>query len=512
MTELSARAGNLTTGNAADDTSDAANTMAHPQAHISTKATAASPPDLRVPAISIILVVAVAAGARAQGAFYPVGRLLVGGLVVAACIVSVIQHLRVSTRTSRVPSRVSLVTAPVILTAALTAWTIVSAVLSHHWVRGLAPVALLLSVCGVAIVVRRLPRGDQLWLVDGLIAVGVAVALCGWAGVALHLHTFAHVDQHLWRAFTTITYANASAGVLAPLAIMAVARLAATGPGGAFRPVTLRALATVLLILGTFTTLSRAGIIAMILGMLVLAVTGRGTALLQAMTVTALGTVICAAGLVTSIPDTSGTHPATALVSLVLGSAIAVAGYSRAASLRALTIGISALIAVATIAALALSRIGTIGNAVSAIARPRLSLQSGDRGHEWSSAWHAAITHPWFGVGPGSGLLQWHVSSDSVMVDQFAHNEYLQVAWKGGFVALLLLIALAAWTCQRIAATRPVENAREGVDAYLWQAVVGALAALVVGSAFDFLWHTAIIPLIGAVLIGVGLTNKEART
>ena len=44
-----------------------------------------------------------------------------------------------------------------------------------------------------------------------------------------------------------------------------------------------------------------------------------------------------------------------------------------------------------------------------------------------------------------------------------------------------------------------------------WVGVVAALSALGVHSAFDFLWHIPLIPLIGAALVGMVLADPPTE-
>jgi hypothetical protein len=64
-------------------------------------------------------------------------------------------------------------------------------------------------------------------VLSGALAVGVAVAMTGWLGVALHQRLWGLPSQGLWRAASTLTYANATAALLVPLALVALARLTA---------------------------------------------------------------------------------------------------------------------------------------------------------------------------------------------------------------------------------------------------------------------------------------------
>src|SRR5262249_60489968 len=99
-----------------------------------------------------------------------------------------------------------------------------------------------------------------------LIAVGVVVSVTAWVGVAWRVPRFAVlVDHRLWRGASTLTYPNAAAAVLVPLALLVIALLAAQPRS------VLRALTAYLLLVGVGTTLSRAGFLALLAGFVVLA-------------------------------------------------------------------------------------------------------------------------------------------------------------------------------------------------------------------------------------------------
>src|SRR5581483_3067981 len=88
-----------------------------------------------------------------------------------------------------------------------------------------------------------------------------------WAGVAWRLPRFAVLVEHrLWRGGSTLTYPNAAAAALVPLALLALALLIARPD----KP--LRAAAGYLLLVGVGATLSRAGFLALLVGFGVLAV------------------------------------------------------------------------------------------------------------------------------------------------------------------------------------------------------------------------------------------------
>jgi O-antigen ligase len=160
------------------------------------------------------------------------------------------------------------------------------------------------------------------------------------------------------------------------------------------------------------------------------------------------------------------------------------------------------LVAVAAVVA---GVMGTQGaGALTAIGDSRLTVSSPDRGHALHSSLKVIARHPIVGVGPGQAVLSWTRPDGRSLVAKYAHNEYVQVLVELGIVGLgLLLVMLGSIAAGlRRAAGRPVD---------VWAGGAAGLAGLCVGSAFDFLWHVPVIPLFGALLIGVALppTRKE---
>jgi O-antigen ligase len=323
--------------------------------------------------------------------------------------------------------------------------------------------------------------------------------MSGWVGVAGHIGPLAHVDQALWRAATTLTYANAAAGLLVPLALLALAKAAES----ASRVETmLRCLAVTTLLVGIEATFSRGGAFALLVGLAVLFGLTCHRRRLVGMLVSALvGSGIAIAGLLPGIPDSSTPHWALAIASMLLGlgtaAALAVTLNSRA--LLGWTVG---LVGVSALAAALF--VPTMRHAVVAVAHPRLNPASSDRAHESSAALDEIRAHPLVGVGPGIQQLQWSGPDGAVYSDQYAHDEYLQLAWKSGLVGLGLVLAMFVAIGRRIVRGR-IGPASPG----MWGGAVAGLAALATASGFDFLWHLPVIPLVGALLAGLSSNSEE---
>ncbi len=411
---------------------------------------------------------------------------------------------------------------------AMLATTVLTAVVDGHPASALGPIALLTGLAVIVTVVSAANAAVRRQLTDTTLLLGVLLAATAWVGVAFHVRPLGHPDGGLWRAATTVTYANAAAAILGPLALWALAR-ATTRHASARHGWTTRASA-VLLIAGLGATLSRAGVAGFVAGLIVLsALLDFGVVWRTAGSVV-LGGSIAAIALAPGMPDLRVAQPLWALLGLVVGlavgvvgvvdvddaagsargHAVAVRGRSRASRLdqRRIAWGIG-LAGVAVVAAIA---VGFRGH-VSAWSG-RFTLSSPDRSTLASVALHMWHTHLVTGVGPGRALFVWTTPFHVLVFDRYAHNEYLQVAVEQGLIGLLGLAAVAAGVLatlfggRRRAARRGSrsrhEETAETADLRVIRA--GAIAGLVcfaLHSGFDFLWHVPAVPMIAAVAVGL---------
>jgi O-antigen ligase len=429
-----------------------------------------------LPLRALLLVVALVVAIAAQGAYYGAGQQVVAMVLLLALLAA----LR-----ARPWSRDDAVLPSGWAGAALAAWAAASAAVAGDVTAALPVIALLAGVVVVLVAVRRLTWGERDALAAAMVAVGLLTAATGWVGVVWRITPWALEDQGLWRAATTLTYANAAAGLLVPLALLSVARLAA-------RPGVPATMAACLLLVGVGATLSRGGALALAVGAAVLATLLGPGRTLQAAGPPSLGAMVALAGLVPFMPASSPPRPALAAAALVAGAIVAV-GASHLSSRR-----LALSLAAAVLATVALA-IGGPGSNAAAVASTRLTIASPDRAAAARAALQLAAERPLTGTGPNRAVLTW-VQNSRRVTGRYVHNEYLQVVAELGFVGLALLVILIASLAWAIWRGRP-----HVPSTAVWAGAAAGLAALAVHSALDFLWHLPAIPLAGAVLAGLVL-------
>lgn len=433
-----------------------------------------------LPTSILLVLAALSACITAQGGYYAGGQLITGVLLGTGFVVALRAHPL---------SSVDLRRGPALAAVALAGWTLVIA-----WANGGEPLPVLTVLAGVVAVLavcRRLPVADRDGVAMAVLGVGVLVALSGWAGVAWRLEPLALEDQELWRAATTLTYANATAGLLVPLALLALARRLAH-PGSS-----LGALVTCLLLAGAGATLSRGGAVALVAGLACLAAlvgvrrTARGVA------GPALGAAVVLAGLAPSMPAGSPPRPILAALGLAGGLALTVALQRASPRARQATVALALL---ATAAVATSGPFGRIGDA-------RLSLASADRRAETSAALDLVADRPWTGTGPGRATLFFDGPDGEPLAARYAHNEYLQVLAELGVVGLALVVVLLGALARSVRAGRV-----SAPSPVLWAGAAAGLVALAVHSALDFLWHVPAIPLAAALLAGLAFSVPTTPT
>ena len=441
-----------------------------------TRASASEPPEFVAP----VLLAGLAAGLLGQGGYAGRPRVILAVLVAAAWLLTIRGPARVAYSRRVTPARVALGAAGL-----LAGWALVDGAVHGH-VRAGAGAALL--AVGVAVAFstgRRIPAASRDMLVGGLVAVGLVIASAGWVGVALRVPAWAWQAQGVWRASSMLSYPNATAAMLAPLALLLLARLTVQ------RSVLLGLAATGLLI-GLGATASRAGLLAAAAGFAVLATMRGPRPALRAAAGPVLGAAVAVAGLLPSMPAGMPARPALAAAALAAG--LLVAGVLPRLPAR------HAVLLAGTVAAAAVGGLAASGSAggLRVVAAARTTLASPDRVDGLRAAFRLIAASPLVGTGPGDARLRWTSASGATGTMPYVHNEYVQVTTELGTIGALLLAGLL------IALAAALRTARGSGDPGALRAGVAAgTTAFAVHSAFDFVWHIPAIPLLVAALVGL---------
>jgi len=380
--------------------------------------------------------------------------------------------------------------APVLAVIGLGLWYLVAGAFAHDLTSTVPALLLLGALAATVLIVLRADATERRWLLTGLIGVGVLVAAIGWIGVAWRVSPYALEDGGLWRAASTITYANAAGALLAALALLTLGAFVVEGAPPLDAKV--YRVAAYLLVVGLLASASRAALLGFAAGLAVLIVSTRGRVLVRSGAIFG-GAVLAMAGLAPSMLASNTPRPWLACAALVLGAAIAIA--PRRGFAVATAVAIACLAVPAT-------RHATV-HALQSLRAQRVTASSPDRSHELRAALDLAHDHPIIGVGPGHVDLTWTITKPepTTMHIAYAHDEYLQVLDESGVIGLGILVigfavvALSVW------------RARRNIDAGIFAGCLAALVALALHSSMDFLWHIPLVPLTGAVLIGAVLAD-----
>jgi hypothetical protein len=434
-----------------------------------------------------VLVLGLSAGVWAQGGYHGPGRLV---LVVAVGAAGVLALVRPRPGAAELRS-------PLVLAAAgLATWALVRGATSTQPFSGGPLVLLLAGVVALVLVVARLRPQPRDELVRGLLVVGLVVAVTGWIGVVWHRQPWGLSNDGVWRAASSLTYANATAAVLVPLLLLSVGRLLAR-PRDCGLAVT-----TAVILVGAVATLSRAGAVSLGCGALALVLLAGPRRVVAAAAAPVLGAVIAVAGMSGSLPMGSAPGRPVAVVAMAAGLAGAAAATRLPAPARA-----ALLAAVLGLGAGALVVVHGQWSSLSAVLAVRVEAGSSPRVRVADAAMNLVVEHPLAGVGPGSSPVTYPGADGSVQAMRYLHDEYLEVLLALGAPGLVLLVALLA------AAAMTLRRAfRRTPDRALAAAVTAALAAAAVHAAFDFVWHLPVVPLLLAALLGLVTERPSVRT
>ncbi|KOV76947.1 hypothetical protein ADL03_42770 [Nocardia sp. NRRL S-836] len=408
----------------------------------------------------LLVVAGYAAAVVAQGGFYTYGRVLSAVLVGAAVVLA---------RPRPNPL--------VWLGGAFAVWALVRGLLGGDPVSGVPAVAAVGVFVGAALVVARADESQRAQLAAVVVGVGALLGASGWVAVAFRLPFWTTVAEGLLRASSTLTYPNAMAAVLATTAVLALA----------LRPTPPLAVATFLVCTGVGATMSRAGVIALVAGLLVLCACSGVKKTLVAAAPPLLGAVVAVAALLPSLHVAREPRPVVAVAGLLAGAVVAV-GLPRLGRW------------LAPVAAVLLAAGGVAAFRLADGLATRLSFSSPDRSGATGAALELVARSPLLGVGPGKGSFFFSAGNEDLRVMRFVHNEYLQVLVELGAVGLLLVLAVV------VAVLAAVWRGR---GTALWAGAAAAVVVVLVHSAFDFLWHVPVVLIIAGLCAGLGFPSTR---
>lgn len=454
---------------------------------------------------ALLTLAALAAAVIGQGGFHrPVAAVVVGLLLAAGVVLAARQP----------PPRLNRLTPVGAGLAALAVTSVLTALADRHPAGAVAPVALLVSAGVVAAVVADADGPTRRLLLDVVGLLGVLVAASGWIGVAFRVTPLGHADGGLWRAATTVTYANAGAAVLAVLGLLALGSLAE-------RPDRAGRLVVTALLVGLGATLSRGGIGAFALGFVVLAALAGGGKVLAAAWQPALAAAVAVVALAVGMSAAHPGRPAVAAAGLAL--ALGIAAVDRGTAARAAARFVpgrrrwgafalpghrARLVLLGAGAVVVIGGLAATGLAVdhSYLWSGRIGLSSPDRAGVASAAVDLWRSHLVTGVGPGQALFVWTDAAGRTVYDRYAHDEYLQLAVEQGVAGLVALAALVAGVALTV--TRSVRSVRRGAERLPLAAAAAALTAFFAHSALDFLWHVPAVVLVAALALGLAVPSS----
>lgn len=422
-----------------------------------------------------------------QGGYYGAAKALVAVTLLGALTLAL---------SSRAPTAREMAFPPFLWCGALAAWALARAAMAGDVAAGVPTAAALALLVGVVLVCWTTPDRDG--LATAVIAVGVGLATTGWLGVVGRIYPWGLDDGEVWRAATTVTYANAAAGVLVPTGMLAVGQLV-ENPRAPLRHAALFAL-----IVGSAATLSRGGLIAAIVGVALLARALGVITVARAVTPAAAGALVALVGLAPALPSDAPARPFLAGVALIGGLGLCLAA-SRKPQITRLFVVLSLPVVGLFIAT------GLAGTA--SLRGARLSLASPARVALWRLAARLWADNPIIGTGPAGAELRWTASGGGELASRYAHNEYLQVLAELGAIGLVLLAGLvvALVLAVRRGAGNNRGRSRTSSPDSLRSAGAAALLAFAVGSAFDFHWHVPALTLLAGLLVGITTERPPPR-
>jgi O-antigen ligase len=353
----------------------------------------------------------------------------------------------------------------------------------------LALVGIVTAGCVLVLSREAAVRGLRPQLLEVVSWIAAMISAVGLVGVAFHAAPFGMEATGLWRASSTLTYANAL-GALLVLCLPAALLQEMDRPGPSGRLITFAILA------GIFASLSRGAIFGLVLMVATLLWLGAGD-LVRGMGRTVTGSLIAFGGL---LPSIAGNRPAPvpALLGMGLGGVVAIlprGSDQRADGRRVAAVAVAAILASAALLA---SGYG------SRLAASRIDFGREGRPESWRQALRAGSAAPIFGIGPGNLRIIVRAGRKNPLATGYAHNEYLQTFAETGTVGLIgVLSALglfAAWAVRR----RP-GGASSKQERVVWAAAVAACAAFAAQSGTDLIWRFPVLIAIAFLWLGLAV-------
>ena len=424
-----------------------------------------------------MLVVAASFATVSQGAFYAYQFRVLAGLVILSLALLVARR-RPRIAGHPMPSALG----GLAVVAVISGWS------AGSLARAAPTVALAALSWAVFVVARQAGSAEREALGTAVVALGVLAAVTGTTAVAFRREPLALLDGGLWRAASTLTYANATAGfILVPL-FLALGRVV---HGRRSVPWSLVAY---VLVVGLLATLSRGGMLAFAAGVVVLAVaTGLRRLVIRTWPVFA-GAGVAVLGILPGLPDRLPARPGLAGAAVAAGVAVVVVAQRRGAA------PVVALLAAAAVVAGVGAGYGLGGDVTST----RLTSASPDRVDGWGAAIDVFTARPVLGAGPGNATYAYVDDEGASMTTRFVHNEYLQLLAETGLAGTAAVVAGLALTLRRLA-TSSERRTATGAGA------LAGLAAFCVHSGLDFLWHVPALPLAAMLVVGT-TADRGARS
>jgi O-antigen ligase len=326
---------------------------------------------------------------------------------------------------------------------------------------------------GVVLVVAQADREQREMLAMVVAGVGALVAFSGWVAVVFRIRSWTTVSEGLLRAASTLTYPNAAAAVMAAAAVLSLV----------LKRTPLTSLMTFLLCTGVGTTMSRAAVIALVAGLLVLCVFSGFKKTVVAAAPPVFGAVLAVAALLPTMRAADEPHYLVAVAGLVAGALVALGLHK---------LGRYAVLPPVFGAAAAIGFADQLST--------RVSFSSPDRSGATGAALDLVARSPLLGTGPGNVSFFFDTGNEGTRVMRYVHNEYLQVLVELGVVGLVLALGVVAAVLFAM---------WRGRGTPLWAGAMAAVVVVLVHSGFDFLWHLPVVLITAGLCAGLGFPSTR---